>query len=158
MKSLTTICVAILFIILSHTEGNCQIETFPKNYVYGTISFVGLGAGASLNYERTINHNLERPILQQINARAAIGTYAVWDSSGKIAMLGATGLTGKSNHRLETMMGIAASKNDALELNTTDINLAVSVGYRIQKQQGRFLFRTGVGWPEGIYLGFGFTF
>jgi len=33
-----------------------------------------------------------------------------------------------------------------------------SIGYRMQKPNGHFIFRTGVGWPEALYIDLGVSF
>lgn len=35
---------------------------------------------------------------------------------------------------------------------------AITIGYRYQKSTGGFLFRTGIGFPEIIYIGLGSSF
>ncbi|MGJ8661126.1 MAG: hypothetical protein ACSHXL_03745 [Bacteroidota bacterium] len=42
--------------------------------------------------------------------------------------------------------------------NSKRIFPSVSVGYRSQKPQKNYVFRTGIGWPEAIYVGWGFSF
>jgi len=71
MKRIQSTFVAILMVLICTTQGKSQTQSIPKNNIHGDISFVGLGAGASLNYERTINYNMDRAILQQINAMLA---------------------------------------------------------------------------------------
>ncbi len=35
---------------------------------------------------------------------------------------------------------------------------AGSIGYRFQKAEGGFIFRTGIGFPDGLYVSAGFRF
>ncbi|MFT6983614.1 MAG: hypothetical protein ACJAUD_002393 [Crocinitomicaceae bacterium] len=35
---------------------------------------------------------------------------------------------------------------------------AGNLSYRFQKSDGHFMFRTGIGLPEALYIGFGFVF
>ena len=43
-------------------------------------------------------------------------------------------------------------------LNHTTITPAANIGYRYQKPSGGFVFRTGIGFPDGVYLSLGFAF
>jgi hypothetical protein len=40
----------------------------------------------------------------------------------------------------------------------TSLTPAASVGYRYQKAPGGFVFRTGIGFPDGIYVAIGLAF
>jgi len=57
-------------------------------------------------------------------------------------------------HHLEVGAGLVKS----LEKYYDIIPLPGSIGNRIQKPNGHFIFRTGVGWPEALYFGLGLSF
>jgi len=46
--------------------------------------------------------------------------------------------------------------NPALPHSGFDV--AGEIGYRYQNPEGGFLFRTGIAWPETVYIGLGFNF
>ena len=48
--------------------------------------------------------------------------------------------------------------NDRLDFAASEFDFGFNVGYRMQKPQGSKIFRTGVGYPELLYVGLGFSF
>jgi hypothetical protein len=63
-------------------------------------------------------------------------------------------LTGVKKHHFEVSAGFTkffGAKN-------VETLLSGSIGYRRQKPDSQFIFRTGVGWPETLYLGIGVSF
>lgn len=47
----------------------------------------------------------------------------------------------------------------SLTLFSSDfVSIILNAGYRRQSADGRFVFRTGIGTPEGAYLSFGYSF
>ncbi|GEM_PF-2316273 len=44
------------------------------------------------------------------------------------------------------------------KINLSSVYPAAAIGYRYQKPKGGFVFRTGLGWVDGIYLSFGSAF
>lgn len=85
------------------------------------------------------------------------GLMAFWESSGWFTMATYTSLTGKGSNHLE--VGLGAMYAEYTEEEAEAILLpAGNLGYRFQKPDGRFIFRTGVGFPEAIYISFGFSF
>lgn len=159
MKSIKLLLLIVLALVIMTCQGNSQSEiSYAKNCFHGTVSFLGLGAAAGLSYERHIWHNPDRAFLNSISARVAGGAWAVWDTEGKAGIAGLSGLTGKKKHKLETLLGVTVSKNNNQLISSLETLIATAIGYRFQKPHGGFVFRTGLGIPEGIYLGIGFAF
>ena len=54
----------------------------------------------------------------------------------------------------------ATSSNESLpsKWNNSTILPVISTGYRFQKPKGGLVFRTGIGYPEGVYLSLGYAF
>ena len=48
--------------------------------------------------------------------------------------------------------------NDRLDFAASEFEFGFNVGYRMQKPQGSTIFRTGVGYPELLYVSLGFSF
>ena len=48
--------------------------------------------------------------------------------------------------------------NDRLDFAASEFDFGFNVGYRMQRPQGSTIFRTGVGYPELLYVGLGFSF
>ena len=86
-------------------------------------------------------------------ARAGYGGYAILlGSPGSLVLVEGGILTGVDKSHFEAAIGMSyfMEKEDNRYLTP-----AVSFGYRLQKPGGRFIFRTGLGYPEGLYVGFG---
>ncbi|WP_090249125.1 hypothetical protein [Lishizhenia tianjinensis] len=87
--------------------------------------------------------------------KAGLGYYAVFGRGGMhvIGNLGWYG--GGVKHKIECGGGL-----DYFILGDLQgaIPLSASLGYRFQKPQKRFLFRTGFSYPEGVYIGAGYRF
>lgn len=159
MNTIKLTFIILVGLITFASQGHSQSsDNYAKNSIHGSAGFVGLGGGLGLNYERLLRYNPDRGFLNHLSVRVTGGTWVVWDTAGKLALVGITGLSGKKKHRLETMLGITAAKNDNLDIQSTDILLAAGLGYRFQKHEGGFVFRTGLGYPEGLYLGLGYAF
>lgn len=48
--------------------------------------------------------------------------------------------------------------NDGLDFAASEFDFGFNLGYRKQKPQSSKIFRVGVGYPELLYVGFGFSF
>lgn len=64
-------------------------------------------------------------------------------------------VTNTSKHRLELGAGGGVQYAEGTSLKGT---LVGNLGYRLNKRNSRWLFRTGIGFPEFLYVGFGFRF
>jgi hypothetical protein len=85
--------------------------------------------------------------------KVGYGGAAYWEGESQY-ILGQFGiLTGVRNHHLEASAGLVAFLD-----NYFSSPLSGSIGYRIQKPGGHFIFRTGLGWPEALYVGLGVSF
>jgi len=70
-------------------------------------------------------------------------------SHGPIIQLGF--ITRPDKHHFEMNLG-------SMYLIDDNFVPAISIGYRLQKWENNYIFRTGIGYPEGLYLGAGITF
>ena len=48
--------------------------------------------------------------------------------------------------------------NNGLDFAASEFDFGFNVGYRMQKPEDAEIFRVGVGYPELLYVGFGFSF
>ena len=48
--------------------------------------------------------------------------------------------------------------NDEFDFAASEFNFGFNIGYRKQKPQDSKIFRAGVGYPELLYVGLGFSF
>jgi hypothetical protein len=149
-------------------------HTGKKNVVYGTLGFLGVWAVANLNYERKIMVR-EDKFINSLLIRVGGGTWASWDVSGPHAVAGLTLLTGKKNSHIEIDFGITTLYDRlGYKLDVSDAESgygskpsrsdymatypAGGIGYRFQKPDGTFVFRTGITFPESFYISFGVHF
>ena len=155
---------------LSHQEPHRT-----ENSIYATGGTLGLWFTGNFSYERWITQ-FGANNKNTLYARATYGGYVTWGVQGHQFGPGLTLLTGKKNSSLETGLGVQALYNEEgfreEEENyvpgpgVTTPNIwdyitilpDIRVGYRYQKPEGKFLFRTGLSLPDALYIGFGVTF
>jgi hypothetical protein len=128
---------------------------FNKNVVRGSLGFALIYVQASVQYERMLfgRHNKS---LQSVWLSAGGGRYFVYTDWGTQFNLKSFALFGKNAAHFELGVGAAVIKTESMD--QFKLLPAGNLGYRFQKSDGHFMFRTGVGLPEGLYIGFGFVF
>ena len=154
----------ILSVLLSKTLSAQDLKTdsialkMHSNAIYGSIgvNLEVLGVAwftTTLYYERMFQKNAQKSNVSTF-LRAGYGGMAGWDetSSYILAQLGL--LTGLKKHHLEASIGAVVSLNSYYDIFPVSGN----IGYRMQKAQGHFIFRTGLAWPETFYIGIGGSF
>ncbi len=130
-----------------------SVKPFKKNSIYGT-----LGAGYVFDltgsYEHMIFYPSDRKI-QSIGIRLSVGPGTSVFATIMEYITAITILTSKGNNHFEFGAGA-----DFIKEKYTDWQIvpAVNFGYRFQKPGGDYVFRTGTGFPELLYLGAGFCF
>lgn len=155
MKTIATIFNLILVTVLfgqEHVAENREI-TFNKNAVHG-IAGIGLYVGVTAGYYERIVWQRNR---WAVYARGGYGAYTGGWGGGStenyaLVQMG-TLIGGKSSH-LEMAMGFMIGSS----VDGEEFPLTGNLNYRLQKPNGRFLFRIGVGWPELLFVGTGITF
>ena len=150
---LTLICSFILYgSALSQEVTNTP--AFYKNSLQGTIGFAGVYAAATSNYERILSQPSDKWI-SATYLRFGIGAYGVWGGSGNYTYLQYGFFTGKKASHFE----INAGPNIGFNEDSSEVPIiAASAGYRMQKPGKHFMFRTGIGFPESLYFGLGWSF
>ncbi|MBK8292066.1 MAG: hypothetical protein IPK96_15185 [Flammeovirgaceae bacterium] len=111
---------------------------------------VGNAFTATAYYERMFQRNEQKSITATF-VKAGYGGEHGWGYSIPYILGNFGFLTGATKHHLEVSGGFVKSLNEYYDL----FPLSVSIGYRKQKPNGHFIFRTGLGWPEGLYFGLG---
>lgn len=122
-----------------------------KNAIYGNVGVGGFYFTAIGYYERIMRQTDKSATF----LKTGFGPYAVWGYGGNILLFQYGALFGKKSHHLETGIGVCAFIEGDME---GFYPLSATVGYRIQRSQGHFLFRMGASFPEAIYMGFGVSF
>jgi len=144
-------------------------EPSAKNTIYVSAGSVLVYSSANLNYDYKIKQS-ENGFFKNYYATFEVGVFNSNSgfapgpsSNGFTTGIGIIGLTGKGNGHFETSLGI--SLNIETEINDPNgfeekevfILPELSLGYRYQKVNG-LMFRTGVGFPQSIYIGAGYSF
>ena len=102
-------------------------------------------------YERLVQNNFLGPkIAMTFDVGGGLETH--WAGGGPFYMARFGILTGMKKSHLEAKVG-AVYFDDLGGLKP-----AFCLGYRGQLYNSHFTFRTGVGWPEAIYVGWGVAF
>ncbi|OFY63999.1 MAG: hypothetical protein A2V64_12370 [Bacteroidetes bacterium RBG_13_43_22] len=157
------IIVLIVFVtfeamaVCQATRDSVLSVNYKKNVVYGTFGLYP-GATYNLNYERQIIH-LVKCSVSSINIRLGYGVYGDLAGSEKLFLLSSNFIFGQGSSHFETDLG-AAYLFDIVRMNSENENGVIPVinaGYRFQKKNGHFVFRTGIGWPDCIYMSLGFA-
>lgn len=146
-----------LFISTTYRTYGQESETpvpFFKNSLQGSLGFAGLYGAATSNYERL----LTQPTGKWVTAtylRFGIGAYGSWGGKGNYTYLQYGFFTGKKGSHFELSAGPNIGFNE--EYSDTPI-IAASTGYRMQKPGKHFMLRAGIGVPESLYFGLGWSF
>ena len=157
MRKLTL--VIILIAIYSGTTAQLK-----KNVVYATAGTIIFAGGVNANYERQLFRNQLNSM--SIWIRIGYGFYYQY-SYGAIEnhLIGITMLKGTNSKHFELNLSYANFqispdflKSDGVLGIYSNHSIAGSIGYRYQKPNGNFIFRTGAGYPETLYISFGFCF
>lgn len=175
---LLTFALSLHFVAGIYAQAEDITETFPyKNSFYGTVGFGGIYAIANANYERIVSVSDEKNF-RLISIRMAYGRYALWTDGGPVYLLTLNGIWGKRNNHFEGALGVVVLfDKSSYDIGVSNANYpypgydvepgrldytmflpAASIGYRFQKPDGKFIFRAGIGWPEALYVSFGFAF
>lgn len=148
-----------------------------KNAIYGSVSTLGLWFTSSINYERhlfTTSNKLNVNYYLRVN----YGGFSTWGASGPSTSLSLQGVLGKKKSHLELGLGFAGLfDKSGYDIGISNANYpfagyepepsrweytmklpSVTIGYRYQKPEGGFVFRSGISSPEGVYLSLGWAF
>lgn len=152
--SFLKIAIGILLFAIIYRTSDAQKTEYEKNSMYIT---AGLVYSLTVCYEREIKSfdQNKRIIIR------GIGGYGIriFEFEGPVAAIMFDWIRGGQNNHLEYGAGISAEIMEHISYNR-DYKLwpAVNIGYRYQKPDGNFIFRTGGGWPEAAYVSLGFAF
>ncbi len=135
-----------------------------KNAIYASFGSVLFLNSAQLTYDRLLAKS-EAGFFKSYYLTFKGGGEAALDFSGNgrgsgyLMSAGVTGLTGKRKNHFELGLGIGyfIESNRFSGQNQGNLYPTIAIGYRKQTSNG-FLFRTGIGVAEWLYLGFGYSF
>lgn len=164
-KRILVFIIFLFYISICYSQGlNTDINSnkLKKNVIYAT---VGVHPGEfygtlMANYERMI---IEFPttFVSSIWVRVGAGPWVWWTGKGTNYVSTISLRTGRKGVHMETGLGALLTYNP--ESNNFhplvhDSYLAGNIGFRFQKPGRKFVFRTGIGWPEFLYLSLGCSF
>ena len=139
----------------SQTQHDIQ-ERLKRNSFHLTLGyFLVYGAGI-VGFEHILHQNPENSNL----------TFFSWTGVGlsndygleKWFVLTRLGLlTGRKKHHIECSLGPAYMVDRGYR-DDREIQISGTLGWRIQKPEGGFIFRLGIGYPETAYVGVGGAF
>jgi hypothetical protein len=112
------------------------------------------------NYERMIV-KLPKSFIHSFWFRVGAGPWAEFGPTGMNYVSTLSLLMGRGAVHAEIGSGVLFSYwSDEKEFRpiVNNSHIAGFLGFRYQKPGGSFVLKTGLGWPEGIYLGLGYCF
>ncbi len=130
-----------------------------RNVVFGTFGAFPV-AIYNINYERNIYYKPITGSVSSINLRLGYGKEADLSGSAEMLLTSANFIFGPGSGHFEADIGVAYLFN-IIRYKTdkkTGFTPVVNLGYRFQRSDGHFVFRTGLGWPDCIYASLGFAF
>ncbi|MFK7950494.1 MAG: hypothetical protein AB8G11_23105 [Saprospiraceae bacterium] len=173
--------ILFIFVIIGCTltnvfsqENTNQSVFSNQNTIYGTVALGGFWGTLNINYERQLMTTNNR-IFKTFGVRIGGGYWATWGQQGSHYIITPTFLSGTGNNHFESAIGatllydklsydIGVSNAEYFNepipshIQYMDIYPAGSLGYRYQKPDGWLMFRTGIGFPDVVYLGLGVVF
>lgn len=153
MKWVIFLLIAVLKITSNQVFAQSD-KTEARNFIYFSASPPLISGFYAVSYERNLlgtnasrlNISLQGSIINNMGY-----------SGSSIAALPVL-LLGKNKHYFESNIGmIVYFENNSTE-KTFDADPVITLGYRNHSMGSNTLFRTGVGYPYLLYLGFGFAF
>lgn len=156
--------LTVIFLLISITslaqgvKPDSTVSKMFNNAIYGSvgISMEIIGDAwltGSAYYERMFQRNALKSRTSTF-LKIGLGSMAYWEGASSYVLAQYGLLTGVEKHHLEVSAGLVKSLDKYYDI----FPLSGSIGYRIQKPKGHFIFRTGVGWPEALYFGLGASF
>jgi len=159
MKSNLLILSGILLLSISGFSQENISDTLPtkirESAIYGSAGGGPIVLSVNLNYELLFKENPEKKLRKQ-GIRTATGLWLIWEDFGYFILADYVWLTGAGNQHFE--WGLGASYYQELSGDEWLVLPAGYIAYRYQKPQGRLIFRSGIGFPDGLFLCFGYAF
>lgn len=161
MKTNINKFVLLCGLILFYTSVFSQSNDVKKNgfLISNNIIHISLAPdiaynAAAIYYDRIISQNDRLATF----VRVGFGGWHTLLVDGGTNVIGQGGIIlGSNNKRFEASAGVAYQNKTANNNDDPSIIPAISLGIRSQKPNKHFVFRAGLGYPEGIYVGFGYA-
>lgn len=160
-QNLTKIAFTFCLVFLVCTSMNSQTTSSDNNLklLKKNIFHVSLAPDVAYNAAHVF---YDRIIYEKNNiaafARVGYGGWLALLVNSGTTVVGQGGiLIGSQNGRFEAAVGAGFMKQTQNSSEHDKTVPAINIGYRSQKRDKHFVFRTGIGYPEGIYAGFGYA-
>lgn len=139
----------------SDAQNTNSTDRVNKNLLYGGIGVGGIYFPAYIYYERQLQEHF---LNSKLSSFVTVGTGAAvhWEGSSYYVAAKFGLLLGQQKAKLETALGVNYFYLG--DLTDETLPLAASIGYRANKPGKNYVFRTGVSWPEAVYVSWGFRF
>jgi hypothetical protein len=179
MKFISLFCVVFAIGILNLKAHDNDNDTINRKIQSNTINFSAgfypIWGVLSFNYERKIKE-MHTGFFKTYYIKGSGGKWSTFGGDGIHTGIGLSGLTGRKSNHFEMHIGITSiiqteryhrekdnpdnfpNQQPVLLKNYIGFWPAGTLGYRFQKPGKPFLFRTGIGFPEAVYLGLGMAF
>jgi len=126
---------------------------YKMNVIHGSFGTLVIGYTANIFYDRLLSPLGKYHTTCTFVRIGYQDNIILTDPNGSAIILEGGMLTGKHFGHFEGALGIAYMQSENNLLMP-----AFSVGFRGQKQNGSFMFRTGLGFPELLFFGLGVAF
>lgn len=166
MKTIFTIALTLQCLLVTAQSDLSKNDIKYKNSIQASAGMIPFWGAAQVSYERIlVNYNSK--IIYAFGLGATYGTWFEWTGGGPYVAISAKTLLFRGNHHFEATIGQSAlieTKHEDEDENNKNpweapyFRATISGGYRYQKPDGRLIIRTGIGYPEAIYLGVGLAF
>jgi hypothetical protein len=161
-KQLIAFLICCMLITCTHASYGQEevLSDYKANTIHGSLGTLLLIGGSNIFYDRFLGDNTKHKNLATFvrigYQRSSVSTdFSGGISKGNGLILEAGMLTGRNFSHFEAALGATYLDN----FNNKKYFLpAFSLAYRGQKPGNSFMFRTGVGFPEYIFIGLGFSF
>jgi hypothetical protein len=157
--SVTIIIGSLLWSVNTYGQGTLGDSIKPKmlnnsiNLSIGPGGILALYVPAGIFYERMFQGERFLPKLTKF-VDVGVGAAAYWEGESAFVFSRYGILTGHKKYHLEATLGAVGYLNGDI----VGVLPAASIGMRRQKPNSHYVFRTGVGIPEAIYVSWGVSF
>ena len=157
--SLTIIMGSLLWCVNTYGQDTLGDSIKPKmlnnsiNLSIGPGGILALYVPAGIFYERMFQGERFLPKLTKF-VDVGVGAVGYWEGESAFVFSRYGILTGHKKYHLEATLGAVGYLNGDI----VGVLPAASIGMRRQKPNSHYVFRTGVGIPEAIYVSWGVSF
>ena len=155
-KVLLTGLLVFLTILVYCQDNTASTEKLKinKSALYGGLGITPVYGHITVNYEYMFAQRPDKAFKYR-GVRVGSGMYQYFADASLNTIISYMCLTGTENKHFELGLGVSYMHFTTLERRY--IAPAPNAGYRYQKPDGKFIFRTGIGFPELLYVSFGYA-